>query len=231
MPSMWWAVMEPCRRTGRPLALLRGPTACRIPSGPHDLDSTCREALPAHAPLLTWGGSSSLPPWASGTARHWGTRPWPRRLGGEPRGGGGLIWRRDGPRRIWSVRSQVSRLDRRRCITVATTRASSSGATTAWSAAINAYRVVVRRSGVAAPLPRVATVATWPGLHHALHPVSSCRAVAVDAAPHPERGIVLGAGLQYDGPRPHAAVCPSGRLSMQYRLCAGSCLEKAMSVG
>ena len=130
-----------------------------------------------------------------------------------------------------SVLSQVSRLDRRRCTTVATTRASSSGATTAWSAAINAYRVVVRRNGVAAPLPLVATGATSPGSITVLHPVSSCRAGAVDAARHPNRGIVLGAGLQYDGHRPHAAVCPSGRLSMQYRVYAGSCLEKAMSVG
>ena len=43
------------------------------------------------------------------------------------------------------------RLDRRRRTTVATTRASSSGTTSAWSAAISAYKVAVRRTGVAAP--------------------------------------------------------------------------------
>jgi hypothetical protein len=55
---------------------------------------------------------------------------------------------------------------------VATTHTSSPRTATASSAAINSYRVVVRRNG--------------------LHPVSSCRVRGVDAALHHGPGRILG---------------------------------------
>jgi hypothetical protein len=179
MPFVWLAVTEPCRRTGCPCALrrLRPPVEYR------------RGLLPS-----TWGGSSSLSAWAAGTGIH-GARGPCRGGRGEPRGCGGIIWRRDGHRSMLSVPSQVSRRDRRRCTMIATTRASSCGATTAWSAAIKSYRVVVIRNGVASPLLLGATVATLP--KSTMVCIRCPPAVPVPSVPNPTGILGLSWGRVY----------------------------------